>query len=120
MPAAPEVLKTGREVRLTEVDHEVEAKQLGAASGDVAVAAEVSVDLEGEGVSAEQGDPSAAAHSAVEGRVGELGATVGDDALAKESGEDEHAAVVDLLADRSGAPAGPEAGDGRAAGLGRR
>ena len=62
MPAAPEILEAGGEVRLAEVDHEVEAEQLSAAAGDVAVAAEIPVDLEGEGVGAEQGDPAAAAH----------------------------------------------------------
>ena len=97
MPTSPEVLKAGCEVRLTEVDHKVESKQLGAAAGDVAVAAEVSVDLEGEGVGSEHGDPSAAAHLAVEGGIRQLGAAVGDDALAEESGEDEHAAVIDAL-----------------------
>src|SRR4051812_44475608 len=56
VPAAPEVLQARRQVRLAEIDHEVEAEELGAAAGDVAVAAEVAVDLPGERVGADGDD----------------------------------------------------------------
>ena len=59
VPAAPEVLQAGREVRLAEIDHEVEAHELRAAPRDVAVAAEIAVDLPGEGIGANRDDRQA-------------------------------------------------------------
>ena len=44
------------QIRLAEVDHEMEAQQLGAAAGDIAVAAEVAVDLPGECIGADGHD----------------------------------------------------------------
>ena len=56
VPAAPEILRAGREVGQVEIQHQLEAQALGDAPGDVGVAGEVAVDLEGEGVDRQQGE----------------------------------------------------------------
>ena len=60
VPAPPEILQARGEIRLAEVDHEVEAQQLRAAAGDIAVAAEVAVDLPGECIAPRQHGQAAA------------------------------------------------------------
>ena len=47
MPAPPKLRDVAGEVRRLEVGHELDAKKLGGADGDVAVAREISVDLKG-------------------------------------------------------------------------
>src|SRR5256885_5894224 len=54
VPSSPEILKTFGEIRLAEVNHEVEAEKLSAAPGNTAVAAEITIDLPGEGIRSEQ------------------------------------------------------------------
>ena len=54
MPSSPEILKTLGKVRLSEVNHEVEAEKLSAAASNAAVAAEITIDLPGEGICSEQ------------------------------------------------------------------
>src|SRR5262245_41350130 len=49
MPAAPEILGAGGEVREVEVQRNLEAEAFGDASGHVGVAGEIAVDLEREG-----------------------------------------------------------------------
>src|SRR6202140_5796119 len=57
VPAAPEILKTIGEEGLPEIDHKVEAQQLGASARDIAVTAEVSINLPGKCVRSEQHKP---------------------------------------------------------------
>src|SRR5215470_9552768 len=93
MPAPPEVLQTAGEIRLPEIEHEMEAQQLGAAASQIAVAAEVAVDLPGECVHSDQDREEVPSQAAVERKVRKIGAIVGDHRLTKESANDQHAAV---------------------------
>src|SRR5262249_16789513 len=94
VPASPEVLEALREIRLAEVDHEMEAAQLRGPAGDVAVAAEVAVDLPGERVRSDEHDRQAARPEvAVEGGIREQRAVIGDHTLANEAREDQEQAV---------------------------
>src|SRR5712691_9732423 len=57
VPAAPEILKTIGEEGLPEINHKMEAQQLGATSRDIAITAEVSVNLPGKRISSKQYKP---------------------------------------------------------------
>ena len=83
MPTVPEFLEAASKVRLAEVDHEMEAKQLSAAAGEVAVTAEIAVDLPGESVHGDQQTDAAMPELSGKGGVGQQRAVIGDDALAE-------------------------------------
>ena len=69
VPAAPEVLRAGGEVREVEVERHLEAQAFRHAAGDVGVAGEVAVDLKREGVDRQQGQAAVdASPSARRGR----------------------------------------------------
>src|SRR5260370_42656765 len=53
VPAPPEILKTIGEEGLAQIHHKVEAQQLRAAAGDIAVTAEISVNLKGDRLDSE-------------------------------------------------------------------
>src|SRR5215471_6260952 len=72
VPATPKILQADRQVRLAEIDHKMEAQQLCAASGQVAVAAEVAIDLPGEGVYANQCGPTVIAELSTESRIRQM------------------------------------------------
>jgi len=54
VPPAPEILQAFCEIRLAEVDHEVETKKLRTAASNTAVAAKVAVNLPSERICSEQ------------------------------------------------------------------
>ena len=94
MPAPPEFLQARRKIRLAEVDHEVEAHQLGAAARDIAITAEVSVNLPGEGVRPEKNDPEVGLSKlAAKRRVRQQRAIVSNHAFANEPRNNQHEAV---------------------------
>ena len=72
VPAAPEILRPARQVRVVEVDHQLEAEPSRRAARDVAVGREVRVDLDREGEDARPQD--------LEGRRLEREDLVGDQA----------------------------------------
>src|SRR5437899_11868923 len=78
MPAPPEILQALGEIRLTEIDHEMKAKHLGAAPCYAAVATEVPVNLPRKCVHTQKHNPHARGpHTATEGRIGDQSAIVG-------------------------------------------
>src|SRR5438093_355678 len=98
MPAAPEILEAVREERLAEIDHEMEAHQLGGAARDITVTAEVSVDLPGKSIGSEQDNPEVRrAKLTAEGSVGQERAIIRDHAFSYQSREDQHKAVEESI-----------------------
>jgi hypothetical protein len=98
MPPAPEVLQARREIRLAEVDHEMEAEQLCVPAADVAVPAEVAVDLPGKRVRADQHHREIRrSHGPGEGGIREKGAVVGDNRLSEQARENQQKPVEESL-----------------------
>src|SRR5690348_8996386 len=105
MPSAPEVAQGSGEVGLTEIDHEMESQQLRAASGNVAITAEVAIDLPGKCIGSNGREEQVRlTEAAGEHGIRQQGAVVGYDALSKQAEQYEHDAVKELVgAERAGA-----------------
>src|SRR5712692_445761 len=90
MPSTPKILETLGEIRLAEVDHEVEAEKLSTAPGNAAVATEVTINLPGKGKDAETSRENGwlSEVPGVDG-IGDQGAIVSDHYFAEEPFEDE-------------------------------
>ncbi len=85
VPATPEILKTIGEEGLAEIDHKVEAQQLSAAAGNIAVTAEIPVDLPGECIGPKKHKPEVCgAELSAEDRICQNRTIVCDHALADE------------------------------------
>src|SRR6267143_4081796 len=94
VPATPEILKTIGEEGLAEIDHKVETQQLSAASGNIAVTAEIPVDLPGECVGPKEYKPEVCgAELSAEDRICQNRTIVCDHALADETRENQHYAI---------------------------
>jgi hypothetical protein len=73
-------------------------KQLGAASGNIAVTAEVRVNLPGECINANYGCQQIRAELPTEGRIGEQSAVIGNHALPEKAQQNQHAPVEEPTA----------------------
>src|SRR5437588_6042590 len=94
VPAPPKLLQAMRQIGLPEVDHEMEAQQLGATSRNIAVATEVAIDLPGKRVGSDQNNPEIRrTELATKSRVCEKSTIVRDHAFAHEAGKNKHQAV---------------------------
>lgn len=97
MPAPPELGNVPGEVGELEVGHQLEAKELGGADGDVGIPGEVPVDLEGEEDGPEDEGGAGERLWVVEAHV-DVGRTgVSHDDLLEHAPEDEAHAVAPLL-----------------------
>src|SRR5258708_6560304 len=91
VPASPKVLQPPGQKRLPEVDHEMKAQQLCAATCDIAVAAKVSIYLPSKRIRSDQNNPKIrCSELPAKSRICQQSAIVCDHALAHQPGKNQH------------------------------
>jgi hypothetical protein len=98
VPAPPKILEPVRQIWLPEIDHEMEAHQLGTAARNIAVSAEIPIHLPREGVCPNEDHPQVRLPElAAKGRICQQRAIVRDNALSQEAGENQHETVEESV-----------------------